>query len=86
MTTLGNAILVAARDQGWTVAYYGRFVALISPDGSGYFQAPVELLEHDRYEPGLRFFLLHLIVEGGLHWPWPPDHWDDVHGETHRHD
>ncbi|MDQ0376638.1 hypothetical protein [Amycolatopsis thermophila] len=82
MGELGTAIILAMRDQGWTVVIIDATVFLETPAGKGRF-APIELFqdEHERY---LRRVLLTWIVWDGLQWPWPPDHHQGIHGEVPR--
>jgi hypothetical protein len=85
-TKLGAAILTAARDQGWTlITHEGLGMQLDSPVTGFSFLISSGFLERENEEPLLRMILLDLIVRGGLWWPWPPDHREDIHGETPRH-
>lgn len=82
MGELGTAIILAMRDQNWTVIPMDAQVYIESPKGNGRF-APIELFQA-KYERNLRRVLLTWIVFEGLHWPWPPDHREEVHGEVPR--
>lgn len=82
MGALGTAILNAMRDQGWMVLIIDGTVFMTPPDGRQRF-VPVELFQEGK-ERHLRRVLLHWIIWDGLQWPWPPDHYEGVHGEVPR--
>ena len=86
MTKLGDAIFLAMADQGWALAVHGGEVIAWSPRVDAAFRIPVDMFHLDELEGELRLILLVLMVEGHLAWPWPPDHREDVHGETPRYD
>jgi hypothetical protein len=80
---LGDKIMLAAADQGWTVVDHGTMVRFVSSQVAASFDVPHELLDDPAMEPTLRgTVLLDMIVAGHLQWPWPPDHVEWIHGET----
>lgn len=81
MSDLGKAILLAMRDQGWMITTVDAVMRCASPEGGPAVFLPVTLI-HEEDEHRMRVILLSLIVVYGLVWPWPPDLYPDVHGET----
>lgn len=86
MTKLGEAIFLAMADQGWALAVAGDEVIAWSPRTQTRFRLPLVQFDQPEQEFGLRLTLLVLMVEGHLAWPWPPDHREEIHGETPRYD
>lgn len=85
-TKLGAAILIAMRDQGWTLVGAADVWLCVSSQNPVALGAPVDLFNDTENEDILRDFLLVAIIQGGLQWPWPPDHLAGFHGEVPRED
>lgn len=83
MNPLGDAILVAMRDQGWLIMVEQSkgLIAVVSPVTGETTVFPSTLFSDERLEGKLRYVLMALVVAEGLQWPWPPGHVEGVHGE-----
>lgn len=71
MGELGQAVMVALREQGWTAVVMGDEVYVAPPQQHGEF-VPVALFK-DEDDYSLRVLVALWVIERGFIWPWPPD-------------
>jgi hypothetical protein len=73
MSHLGDAIMIAMADQGWTLVVSREYLIVRSPVSGQVRRLPLVWLDDPQYGADMIVAAYLLVNVHGLIWPWPPE-------------